>query len=102
MDSLLREMALGIAQVRYWDLGKEYRRMLARMEREYPVAVPEDGDLVLCQCPYADDFMIDQESEQIARAWFDFCQEHDGWSFLVFDPCDFRKACNDEIEPLAF
>jgi len=102
MESLLREMALGIAQVRYWELGKEYRRTLARMEREYPVAAPEDGDPVLRQYPYVDGFMIDQESEQTAKAWFDFCSEHDGWSFLVFDPCDFRMACNAEIKSLVF
>lgn len=88
----LQEMALGIAQVLYWKLGKEYRLMLARMEREYPVVVPEDGDLVLCQYPCMEGFMIDRETEQIAKAWLDFCQEHDGWSFLVFDPCDFQRA----------
>lgn len=100
LPSELREMALGIAQVRYWELGKEYRLMLARMEREYPIVVPEDGDLVLRQYPYANGFMIDRKSEQIAKAWLDFCQEHDGWDFLMFDPTDFRRACNDEIEPL--
>ncbi len=98
----LQAMALGIAQVRYWDLGKKYRLMLAGMEREYPATASGEknidlANIVLGQYSYMDGFVIDRESEQIANAWFDFCKEHDGWNFKVFDPCDIRMMFSGQL-----
>jgi hypothetical protein len=86
MDGLLQEIALGLAQVRYWDLRNTYNLMIGELELAYPGRV--------------DYFVIDPDREKVAREWFAFFLEHEGWSFLLFDPCDITACLSDEIEEL--
>ncbi len=101
MDELLQELALGIAQVRYWELRKRYNQMLGRMEQAFPqrkVECADDPGYAEMIPAQVQGFLIDPESEKIAREWDDFCKEHEDWTFNLFDPCDIAAMFTDDIE----
>lgn len=86
MEKDLQDIALGIAQVRFWELSKCYNLMMA----ELSLSPVDDVDAIL----------VDPGRIQIALDWLDFSREHDGWSFLLFDPSDINRCIDSDIQEI--
>jgi hypothetical protein len=70
MDTVLKEIAIGIAQIQFWELGRKYRSLMA----EHP------------------------EIQKTVEDWWDFRVSHRGETFLAFDPVDIRAMCNNDLK----
>lgn len=60
----------------------------------------DDGRAFLSPVDDVDAILVDPGRIQIALDWLDFSREHDGWSFLLFDPSDINRCIDSDIQEI--